>query len=65
MASKKKPAIYEKYTSNQLQSAVGLVIAGEATQRAAAKLFNILQATLSDHLRGRTKPGAYLILHTC
>jgi hypothetical protein len=56
MASKKSRA-YQQYTSDQLNSAIGLVRAQKASQRAAAKQFSIPQATLSDHLRGRTKPG--------
>jgi len=48
---------YQKYDKDTLESALSMVRAGEASQRAAAKRYGIPQATLSDHLRGRTKLG--------
>ena len=63
MATRQKnTGTYQKYSNDQLQSAIGLVRAGEATQRAAAKRYGIPQSTISDHMRGRTKPGVDLIL---
>lgn len=52
---------YQSYKAQDLQSAIAMVQAGEATQRVAARLFQLPQATLSDHLRGRTKPGTAVI----
>ena len=48
---------YNRYDENKFESAIKMVKAGECSQRQAAKRYNIPQATLSDHLRGRVLPG--------
>ena len=49
---------YRRYSEEDLKEALNAVRSGTMSQRQAAKHFNVGQATISDHIRGRVSEGS-------
>lgn len=55
MPKKRKQSVYRTYTDENFIKAIDGIKSGRVSQRKAASLYSIPQATLSDHMRGRVK----------
>ncbi|VDI83149.1 Hypothetical predicted protein [Mytilus galloprovincialis] len=55
MPKKRKQSVYRTYTDEIFIKAIDGIKSGRVSQRKAASLYSIPQATLSDHMRGRVK----------
>lgn len=58
MPKKRKESVYRTYTDDNFTKAIDAIKSGRISQRKAASVYSIPQATLSDHMRGRVKDGA-------